>query len=191
MEPGEEDGYSMTAAKPDIGPDVEKRRFLVACVALSGLAATPLGPAVFRAGKAWAQAGGITEPETLQAMVRVARRLYPHDAVADEVYAEVLGLALASTASDPSLQERLAEAHAVLNGQQVADFLDLDEQTQIAAMRAIEQMDFFSAIQGAVRVNLYKHPRVWEHLGYEGPSDAQGGYLNRGAGELDWLEPNG
>ena len=172
-------------------PDLEKRRFLVACVALSGLAATPLGPAVFRASRAWAQAGGALDPAAREAMVRMARLLYPHDAVADQVYAEVLDQALASAASNPSLHDHLAQAHAALDGHQQTEFMDLDEAAQIAVMQAVEDSDFFRAIQVAVRSEIYRHPRVWEHLGYDGPSWAQGGFLNRGAGNIDWLDDIG
>ena len=172
-------------------PDLCKRRFLVACVALSGLAGTPLGPAVFRAGRAWAQAESALDPDARDAVVRMARLLYPHDAVADDVYGEVLDQVLASTASDPTLLDHLEQAHAALDQDQQAAFMDLDEEAQVAAMQAVEDMDFFGAIQGAVRSSLYRHPRVWEHLGYDGPSFAQGGFLNRGAGDIDWLEDAG
>jgi hypothetical protein len=36
-------------------------------------------------------------------------------------------------------------------------------------------------------VALYNDHEVWELLGYEGPSFDQGGYLNRGFDDLDWL----
>ena len=54
-------------------------------------------------------------------------------------------------------------------------------------MKAIEQRDFFVAIQMSVQTAFYNHPAVWAHLGYEGPSFDKGGYLNRGAGVIDWL----
>ena len=174
-----------------VAPDLGKRRFVVACVALSGLAGTSLGPVLFRTGRAWAQADSALDPAAREAMVRMARLLYPHDAVVDDVYGEVLDQALASTADDPTLRHYLAQAHAALDGVQQAAFMDLDEEVQISAMQAIEDMDFFRAIQGAVRSSLYRHPRVWEHLGYDGPSFAQGGFLNRGAGDIDWLEDAG
>ena len=63
----------------------------------------------------------------------------------------------------------------------------LDEEDQLAAMIAVEQMDFFAVIRGAVSQRLYYHPAIWALLGYEGPSFQQGGYLNRGAGDIDWL----
>ena len=40
---------------------------------------------------------------------------------------------------------------------------------------------------GVAVVALYDDREVWELLGYEGPSFDQGGYLNRGFDDLDWL----
>ena len=78
-------------------------------------------------------------------------------------------------------------AEDVLNAQQPADFVALGEEAQIAAMTAVEDVDFFAVIRGAVSQRLYYQPAIWALLGYEGPSYQQGGYLNRGAGEIDWL----
>ncbi len=164
-----------------------RRRFLVAAITFSGLATCALAPSILRLSNAWAQSAGEITQSTLDAMVRMARLLYPHDAISDEVYAAVLDQVLATTAGDQSFAEVLGAAEEALNAQQSADFTELDEQAQIAALQAIEGMDFFGAIQSAVGSKLYYHPAVWEHLGYEGPSFEQGGYLHRGAGDIDWL----
>ncbi len=168
-------------------PAISRRRFLVAGIALPGFASGILGPSVLRLSQAWAQSGTPLEGDTLRALVQMARNLYPHDSVADEVYAKVLDDALASTVDDESFAETLRSAEQALNSQQQADFIDLDADAQIEAMRAVEQMNFFTAIQGAVKIRFYNHPAIWRVLGYEGPSFEQGGYLNRGAGEIDWL----
>ena len=36
-------------------------------------------------------------------------------------------------------------------------------------------------------VEIYSDPQTWKLLGYEGPSFAQGGYIDRGFNDLDWL----
>lgn len=164
-----------------------RRRFLVASIAFSGLASGTLGPSVLRLSRAWAQSGANLDQGTLDAMVRVARLLYPHDAISDEVYSEVLNQALTATAADGSFAGVLRTAEDVLNAQQPADFVALGEEAQIAAMTAVEDVDFFAVIRGAVSQRLYYQPAIWALLGYEGPSYQQGGYLNRGAGEIDWL----
>lgn len=162
-------------------PMFERRRFLVAAVAFAGL-----GLSGVRAGKAWAQTAGGQIDSTAPA-VRAARLLYPHDAIGDDVYAEVLDAALAATASDGSLAAALDAAQAALDGQQPTPFVERDEAAQIASLEAIRNEPFFAALQGAVRSRLYNHEAVWALIGYEGPSFARGGYLNRGAGVIDWL----
>ena len=163
----------------------DRRRFIVAAITFVGVGAGAVGPLGLRVGRAWAQGGAGLDPSTKSAMVRMARLLFPHNAIADDVYADVIDEALTSTAADASFAGTLRQAEATLDGQ--STFVELDEASQLAALRAVEGTDFFSAIHVAVRSRFYNHPAVWKHLGYGGPSFAQGGYLNRGAGEVDWL----
>ena len=46
---------------------------------------------------------------------------------------------------------------------------------------------FFEHVRGTTTVTLYNDKEVWELLGYEGYSSDQGGYVNRGFNDLDWL----
>jgi hypothetical protein len=158
-----------------------RRRLLITAVAFTGSAEA------LRLGRAWAQNGSAQDEATQRAMAQMARRLYPHDGLTDSVYAQILDDALAATAGDTAFAGMLAEAENSLNAHQNADFIDLDEAGQLAALRSVEQAVFFSGIQTAVRVRLYNHPAFWELIGYEGPSWQSGGYLNRGAGQIDWL----
>jgi hypothetical protein len=165
----------------------DRRKFLVAAITFAGAGVGTFGPVCLRLGRAWAQ-GEELDARAKEAMVRMARLLYPHADIADDVYAEVLDAAMTSTAADASFTDALRQAESALDSSPGTAFVDLDETRQLAALRAIERSDFFSAIQLAVRSRFYNHPAVWKHLGYGGPSFAQGGYLNRGAGEIDWLE---
>jgi hypothetical protein len=165
--------------------DLDRRRFLVAAITLAGAGSSAFGPAVLRVGKAWAQ-GAELGASTKETMVRMARLLFPHNAIGDDVYADVLDRALASTAADASFAETLRQAEIALD-RQGGTFVERDEASQLAALRAIERTAAFNAIHATVRSRFYNHPAVWQHLGYGGPSYAQGGYLNRGAGEVDWL----
>ena len=54
-------------------------------------------------------------------------------------------------------------------------------------MRGIETEAFFVAIQATVQFGVYNDPDFWKHVGYPGPSKGFGGYLHRGAGDIDWL----
>lgn len=160
--------------------ELDRRRLIVAAIAFAGTASG------LRPVRLWAQSG--PDAGTQRAMAAFARRLFPHAAIEDDVYAAIVDDALTATAADPGFAAMIRTAEDVLNAQQSGDFADLAAAGQIAAMRAVATEPFFAAIQAAVRVRLYNHPAVWEMLGYEGPSFEQGGYLNRGAGVVDWLE---
>ncbi len=165
-----------------------RRRFVVAAITFSGLASATIGVSVLRLSAAWARDDDVDE-DTRLAMVRLARLLYPHDEIPNSVYAEVLDDALSATAdSNGSFAKTLAAAEAALDARADGDFLELEEAEQIAALRAVESEDFFVAIHGVVGYRLYNNATVWQHIGYEGPSYQEGGYLHRGAGDIDWLD---
>lgn len=164
-----------------------RRRFLVAAITFSACASGTLGPSMLRMSIAWAESHGDLDQETMDAMLRMARLLYPHDAMPDEFYADILDAALSATASDSSFAELLKAADDVLNSTRSGNWIELDEAQQLTVMREVESMGFFAAIQGAVRAGIYLNPIFWNHIGYPGSSKEQGGYLHRGSGDIDWL----
>jgi hypothetical protein len=76
---------------------------------------------------------------------------------------------------------------AALAAQSGGRWQDLDAAAQIEAMRGLGNEAFFAAIQNQVRAGIYMGAAYWKHVGYPGPSKDFGGYLRRGAGEIDWL----
>lgn len=163
--------------------DVSRRRFLLAAITYSGLIFSGIGSAVLRASSAWAKSAEGSAAE----LTRMARLLFPHDGVADDVYAEVMDGILGDAASDASLHGMLNEAVGALNAAQDGDWFEAGESEQITAMRAIEDRPFFGAILGNVRARFYTHPKVWEDIDYPGSSVQFGGYLDRGFDDIDWL----
>jgi len=91
-----------------------RRRFVVAVIALSGAAGSALAPGLFESSRAWAASYGQVDEGVRRAMVRVARLLYPHDALADDVYAGVLDQVLSDVAAGRDFARQLEEAHAAL-----------------------------------------------------------------------------
>lgn len=156
----------------------ERRRFLVAAITLTGAAVA--GPALLLSSQAWA--GGDRD-----ALVRVARLMYPHDAISDEVYAEVLDQAMGMVANDGEFKSLLAEASGKLDASAAGDFMAVSPEAQLAALQAVQDQPYFAAILGAVSNRLYSHEATWDMLNYGGPSYPQGGYIDRGAGDIDWL----
>jgi hypothetical protein len=117
----------------------------------------------------------------------MARLLYPHAGIADDVYAEVIDDVLSAAAEDPSLRGTLDDAVTELNATQRGDWFEIDQEDQIRAMKAVEDQPFFVVIQASVRDRFYTHPRVWEHISYPGSSAQRGGYVHRGFDDIDWL----
>lgn len=164
-----------------------RRRFVVSIIALSGVAGSAIRPDLFSISRAWAESDSDPDGAVRRAMVRMARLLFPHDALADEVYAEVLDQALADTAGNSDFAAHLDAAATALNQQPGDAWHELDEAAQIAAMRDIQSEPYFVAIQNHVRAGIYNSAAFWNHVGYPGPSKGFGGYLHRGAGDIDWL----
>jgi hypothetical protein len=160
-----------------------RRKFLLASLAFSGLMSTGMGAALLRAGSSWAQSSGGNANE----LARMARLLFPHDGVADDVYAEVIDSILTDLANDASMTDMLGEAATALDDAQGGDWFEAGEDAQIAAMKAVEGEAFFGAIHGNVQARFYSHPKVWEHIKYPGSSVEFGGYVDRGFDDIDWL----
>ena len=164
-----------------------RRRFIVAIAALSGFAGSALNPGLLSLSQAWAQSPGEVTPEVRHTMVRMARLLYPHDALPDDVYAGVLDGVLSDIASGTAFARQLDAASAALADRSNGEWLERGSAEQIEVMRQIETTEYFGAIQAAVQAGIYNGAAFWKQVGYPGPSKDFGGYIDRGAGEIDWL----
>lgn len=164
-----------------------RRRFVVSLIALSGAAGSAPQPGLFSLSRAWARSADQVDESVRRAMVRMARLLYPHDALVDDIYSDVLDQALTDAAKGAEFAEQLEAAAAALDERSGGEWQELDHSQQIEAMRGIEAQPYFAAIQNQVRAGIYNGQAFWKHVGYPGPSKQFGGYLHRGAGEIDWL----
>jgi hypothetical protein len=142
-----------------------------------------MGVTLLRASNTWAESSNGNSDE----LTRMVRLLFPHDGIADAVYAEIIDSILSDSANDASMTEMLNQAVAALNAAQNGDWFEASEKDQIAAMQAVENEAFFAAISGGVSARFYNHPKVWEHIGYPGSSVEFGGYVDRGFDDIDWL----
>ncbi len=156
-----------------------RRRFLLAALAFSTTAVT--GTTWLRGAAAWASS---TEGTNL---ARFGRLLFPHDGLADDVYAEVMGNVLTAHAANPATENLLAAAEHALDAQHDTAWIDRDEPEQIAAIEKIQGEAYFAAILGTLRGAFYYNPEVWSHINYPGSSKEHGGYKFRGFDDIDWL----
>jgi hypothetical protein len=134
----------------------------------------------------------MSTPETAipgsQAMATItaaARIMYPHDALPDDVYARVSEKLAEAARADSGTARTVRDGVAALNGGQPFAELSADEQLKI--LIRIEGTDFFELVRSTAVVEVYSDQRTWRLVGYEGPSFDEGGYIDRGFNDLDWL----
>ena len=173
-----------------ISDKTTRRRFVVAAVAGSGALASGLGLALVRASNAWAQALPDDSKESARTLTRMARLLFPHASVSDDVYIEIVDEILSASANDSPLTEVLDQAVVALDAARGTDFFVLDGESQLDVMTSLSEQGFFTAIRSQVFNRLYTHPKLWEAIHYPGSSVEFGGYLERGFDDIDWLPGN-
>jgi hypothetical protein len=120
----------------------------------------------------------------LRDMVRV---MFPHPSFPDGPYERCAQAILESSHSDVRLRAQLEQGLRDLDVVGGAPFAELAPEKALEVLRSISATTFFAEVRGQVITSLYDDREVWSLLGYEGPSYDQGGYLNRGFDDLDWL----
>jgi hypothetical protein len=119
-------------------------------------------------------AGAAPVESTLTA---AAAQLFPHPAAGAERYR---ALAATFLAQNGDAARRFA---AALGG----GFPDLAPPGRRRPLQELQESADFLAFRMHVLVGLYGDPALVAQFGYEGPSFAQGGYLERGFDDLHWL----
>ena len=118
-------------------------------------------------------------------LVAMARQLFPHDALDDALYAEVVRAIEAE--ADHERFGLLVEGVELLDSAMEMSFVDLPDERKVEVLKEMEGSDFFNDIRGATVRGLYRNPAVWAHFGYEGPSSHLGGYVKRGFDDAAWV----
>jgi hypothetical protein len=138
-----------------------------------------------------AEGAGLSADES-RALLIFTRDLFPHDRLDDSFYAKAIAPLQDEAAKDAATRKLIAGGIAELNASTMASagepYADVsDENVRVAAIRKIESGPFFTTVYRGTMTPLYNQPELWPKFGYEGPSSALGGYINRGFSELDWL----
>ncbi|WP_067333321.1 twin-arginine translocation signal domain-containing protein [Stappia indica] len=163
------------------------RRQLLARSAAAG-AAFVIGPGFFAASNAaWAMEVAHLKPQTMATLVQMARDIYPHDRIPDEHYVTaVKGYDAADKAQ--MIEAGIAALDAAAQGKGHAGYLAVGwERERADILRSMEESVFFQVIRGGLVTGLYNQKAVWPLFGYEGESYSQGGYIDRGFDDINWL----
>ncbi len=136
---------------------------------------------------AWAVEVTALKPETMATLVQMARDIYPHDRISDERY--VVAVKGYDTPEQAEMIEAgVAALDAAARGLGHTSYLGaLWEAERVSILKAVEQSEFFQTIRAGLVTGLYNQKEVWPLFGYEGESFSQGGYIDRGFNDIDWL----
>jgi TAT (twin-arginine translocation) pathway signal sequence len=163
-----------------------RRGFLRAGAATVAAAAVGGAPLLTKATESGLSA------EQSRTLVKFTRDLFPHDRLDDSFYAKAIAPLEDEASKDAATRRLLTEGVAQLDSAAIASagkpYTEVtDENIRIAAIKKIEGGAFFSKVYNATMTPLYNQPELWARFGYEGPSSAQGGYLDRGFSDINWL----
>ncbi|MCB9948961.1 MAG: gluconate 2-dehydrogenase subunit 3 family protein [Rhodospirillaceae bacterium] len=172
---------------------VSRRRFLASGTATAaGVGAVAGGAVVIAPAGSWAESPANLSPEAASTLLKMARDIFPHDALDDSYYQRAIGGYDAEAAEDADLKAMIEDGTAALNtraqARHGAAYADIEnEDDRVGLLHEIETTPLFRKLRADLVVSLYNQTEVWQRLGYEGPSADQGGYINRGFDDLDWL----
>ena len=161
--------------------------------ALLGRAASAGSLAVIGSGfmaapnASWALTVNVISSHQMATVFQMARDIYPHDQIGDEFYV----IAVKGYDSDGA-KDMIAEGVAALDASAqatgFADYVSVGwEADRVKLLTAIESTGFFQTIRGGLVTGLYNQKAVWPIFGYEGESFSQGGYIDRGFDDINWL----
>ncbi|MEO1331375.1 MAG: twin-arginine translocation signal domain-containing protein [Pseudomonadota bacterium] len=136
---------------------------------------------------AWATEVKHLKPATMATLIQMARDIYPHDRIGDEFYAIAVKGYDAEEAA-PAVEAGVAALDAAAQGKGHASYLAVGwERDRVDILRSMEDSAFFQQIRGGLVTGLYNQKAVWPIFGYEGASYEQGGYIDRGFNDINWL----
>ncbi len=114
-------------------------------------------------------------------LTRVAQDLFPHPPLSAAPYGAIVEAGFPVSADPKTLADAATAARSL------GKFADLAEAERRAMLGPRLSEPFFIGFRFAVLTGLYTDVAVTRRFGYQGPSLADGGYLDRGFADLPWL----
>ncbi|MGE0280571.1 MAG: gluconate 2-dehydrogenase subunit 3 family protein [Rhizobiaceae bacterium] len=152
-----------------------------------------LGIGAATAGVSGALAAQSLPAEASATLLRMAKDIYPHDElIPDQPYQAVVDAILEEAKKDPTVAtlcvDGLKDVNARTKELYGKAYLDVPtEDERVAVLRAIEYSPFFQKLRGGLLFGIYNNKELWPKFGYEGSSWEEGGYIDRGFNDLNWL----
>lgn len=163
-----------------------RRDLLGRAVAAGALTVTGVG-FIAAPNAAWALEVTVITAEQMATLVQMARDIYPHDQVADRFYA-IAVKGYDSEGTKDLVSAGVAELDAAAKAQGHTNYLSIGwEEDRVKVLQAVEDTAFFQTVRAGLVTGLYNQKEVWPIFGYQGESFSQGGYIDRGFDDIDWL----
>ena len=151
---------------------------------MAGTFATTVYASLWSINKAKAKITAGSKKEDKDILMKMVRTLYPHDRFPEGPYVRTTEDVIKKGNSSPENSVMLQEGIDKLKSD---NFANLDFAKSTKYLENMGRTAFFEHVRGTSTVTLYNDKEVWKLLGYEGYSFDQGGYINRGFNDLDWL----
>jgi len=164
-----------------------RRTFLKGTGLLFGTLATGSALALLAPSTVWALELKTLTTAQGQALLAMAKVLYPHAKLLDAVYALLVKDLDTKVKDDATIAQQLRDGLARLDEAAGGNFAKANAERRLAAVKQIEDTPFFATVRGQCITSLYDNEMAWAALGYEGPAFDKGGYLMRGFDDLKWL----
>ncbi len=164
-----------------------RRQLLSQSFAAAGALAITGAGFIAAPNAAWAMEVIAITPEHMAALLQMARDIYPHDQVPDKFYA--VGVkGYDSEENKAFVAEGVAALDAAAQAAGHASYVAVGwEEDRVKLLQSMETTPFFQTIRSGLVTGLYNQKEIWPIFGYQGESFSQGGYIERGFNDIDWL----
>ena len=151
---------------------------------LAGTFATTVYMSLWNVDPLKAKINAGSKKEDKKILMKMVRTLYPHDRFPEGPYLRTTEDVINKGNSSPEKAIMLQEG---INKLKSDNFNNLNFKKSTEYLENMGRSEFFEHVRGTSTVTLYNDKETWDLLGYEGYSYDQGGYINRGFNDLDWL----
>lgn len=189
--------FSFTACEepsgevPKLDLPLTRREFLKGTGILMGTIATGSALSAFAPSSVWAVEMKALSQGEGEAILKMARTLFPHSKLSDAAYALVVKDLDAGAATDAKSAQTLKDGVAALNRAAGGNFANAPYEKRLEIIKGMEGNPFFAAVRGKCVTSLYDNDISYLAFGYPGSSWDKGGYITRGFQDLKWLpEPS-
>ena len=167
-------------------PTHARRQFLKGSVVLTGMLAGGSVLATLAPSRSWALEARHLDKGQANALLVMAKRLYPHKDLPDAVYA-LLVKDIDHACTDSATRQLVTEGIGKLDAAAQGAWAAAPRDRQVAILKTLESDPFFQKVRGQCIHSLYDNQMAYRHFGYEGEVWSRGGYLARGFNDLTWL----